>query len=114
MAAEMERQVAYFDPELPETFRFLAEATKDPTGATKTVAYGGVRSAENVIRFLGRKALGIGANAVGAVGRHISKAVAATLITGLSGTALQISGALPTAWVWLRPLLDALAKGGGG
>jgi hypothetical protein len=114
LAGEMERRPAYFDPELPETFRFLAEATRDPRGATKTVVYGGVRSAENLVSFLGRKALGIGANAVGAVEQNISKAIAATLIAGLSGTALQISGALPTAWAWLRPLLDALARGGNG
>lgn len=114
IAAEMERRPTYFDPELPETFRFLAEAATDPRGATRTVVYGAVRSAENLISFLGRKALGIGASTVGAVERHISKAVAATLIVALSGAALQISGALPTAWLWLRPLLEALARAGGG
>jgi hypothetical protein len=65
IAVEMERRPTYFDPELPETFRFLAEATRDPRGATKTVVYGGVRSAENLISFLGRKALGIGQNLYG-------------------------------------------------
>jgi hypothetical protein len=59
IAAEMERQPKYFDPELPETFRFLAEAVKDPAGATKTVIYGAVKSGENLISFLGQKALGI-------------------------------------------------------
>jgi hypothetical protein len=113
MAAEMEAQLKYFDPELPHTFRFLAEATNDPLGATKTVIYGTVKSAENVAIFLGQRALGIGSTALGAVEQYISKVVAATLIVGLSGAALKISGALPTAWAWLRPLL-ALAKGGGG
>jgi hypothetical protein len=113
IAVEMERQPTYFDPELPETFRFLAEASRDPLGATRTVLYGGVRSAENLISFLGRKALGIGAGAVGAIEQHISKAVAAVLITGLSGAALTISGAVPGGWAWLKPLLDTLAKAGG-
>jgi hypothetical protein len=77
MAVEMERQPKYFDPELPETFRFLAEAASDPQGATKTVVYGAVRSVENVVSFLGQRALGIGINAAGAVEQHISKAIAA-------------------------------------
>jgi hypothetical protein len=114
MAVEMERQPKYFDPELPETFRFMAEAARDPQGATKTVVYGAVRSAENVVSFLGQRALGIGINAVGAVEQHISKAVATSLIAGLSGVALNISGALPAGWAWLKPLLDALTKAGGG
>jgi hypothetical protein len=114
MAVKMEQRPTYFAPELPDTFRFLAEATRDPSGATWTIVYGGVKSAENLISFLGRKAVGIGVNAVGAAEQHISKAVAATLIAGLSGAALQISGALPTAWAWLRPLLDALPRVGGG
>jgi hypothetical protein len=110
MAVEMDRQPTYFDPELPETFRFLAEAARDPRGATRTVVYGGVKSAENLVSFLGRKALGIGASAVGAVEQHISKAVAAALIVALSRTALAISGAVPAGWVWLQPLLEALAS----
>ena len=114
MADQMEAQLKYFDPELPHTFRFLAEATKDPLGATKTVIYGTVKSAENVTIFLGQRALGIGSKALGAVEQHITTAVAASLIAGLSAAALKISGALPTAWAWLRPLLDALAKGAGG
>jgi hypothetical protein len=114
MAAAMEQRPIYFDPELPETFRFLAEATKDPRGATKMVVYGAVRSAENLVSFLGRKALGIATNTTGAIEQHISKAVATTLIVGLSGVALTISGALPAGWAWLKPLLAALSKGGGG
>jgi hypothetical protein len=113
MASKMEAEPKYFDPELPHSFRFLAEATKDPVGATKAVVYGTVKSAENLIIFLSQRALGIGKSAVGAVEQHISKAVAAALIAGLSSAALQISGALPTAWAWLSPLLKALAKGGG-
>lgn len=112
IAIEMERRPTYFDPQLPETFRFLAEAARDPLGATKTVLYGGVRSAENLVSFLGRRALGIGANAVGAIEQHISKAVAAVLITGLSGAALTIAGATPGEWSWLKPLLEALARAG--
>lgn len=114
MVAGMENLPTYFDPLLPQTFRFLSEATRDPLGATKTVVYGAVKSAENVIAFLGQRALGIGTKVVDAVEHHISKAVAATLIAGLSGVALQISGALPMGWIWLRPLLDALAKIGSG
>ena len=49
MAEKMERQTKYFDPELPASFRFLAEAVKDRVGATKTVVYGAVKSAENLI-----------------------------------------------------------------
>ena len=114
MANEMERKPKYFEPDLPETFRFLAEAARDPRGATKTVVYGCVRSAENVLSFLGQRALNVGKNTAGAVEQHISKAVAISLIAGLSGAALTISGALPTGWAWLRPLLEALAKPGGG
>jgi hypothetical protein len=110
IAVEMEQRPTFFDPELPVTFRFLAEAAKDPQGATKTVLYGGFRSAENLISFLGRKALGIGVNAVGAVENHISKATAAVLIAGLSGAAITISGAMATEWTWLKPLLDTLAR----
>jgi hypothetical protein len=49
MAAEMEAEPKYFDPELPRFFRFLAEAAKDPMGATKTIVFGTVKSAENVV-----------------------------------------------------------------
>jgi len=114
MAVEMERLPKYFDPELPETFRFMAEAARDPQGATKTVVYGAVRSAENVVSFLGRRALGIGINVFGAVEQHISKAVAISLIAVLSGVALAISGAVPAGWAWLKPLLEVLSKAGGG
>jgi hypothetical protein len=114
MAEEMEAQPKYFDPELPHTFRFLAEATKDPMGATKAMVYGSVKSAENVMAFLGQRALGIGQKAVEAVEQHISKAVAKTLVLSLGAAALQISGAIPTAWGWLRPLLETLVKGSGG
>jgi hypothetical protein len=55
MAALMEAQPKYFDPELPRTFRFLADATKDPVGATKTVVYGAVKSAENLVVFIGQR-----------------------------------------------------------
>jgi serine/threonine protein kinase len=111
IATELEQQSKYFHPELPVTFRFLAESVKDPLGATKTVVYGAVKSAENLISFLGEKSLEIGKSSAEAVNVHMSKAVAVTLITSLSSAALQLSGALPTAWAWLRPLLDALSKG---
>ena len=52
------------DPEVPATFRFLAEAAKDPQGATKTVVYGAVKSGENLLSFLGQRALRIGIKAV--------------------------------------------------
>ena len=64
IVAEMEAQPKYFDPELPKTFRFLAEAMKDPAGATKTVIFGAVKSIENLVIFLGQRALGIGGNAL--------------------------------------------------
>lgn len=60
MAVEMEKQSKYFDPGLPMTFRFLAEANKDPFGATKAIVYGRVKSAENLFIFLAQRALGIG------------------------------------------------------
>jgi hypothetical protein len=59
MAAEMERRPKYFDPQLPSSFCFLADAVKDPMGVNKTIVYGAVRSAENLISFLGRKTLGM-------------------------------------------------------
>ena len=52
MVLEMERQPKYFAPELPETFRFLAEATRDPQGATKTVVY-------RKVRFVGRSVMNL-------------------------------------------------------
>jgi hypothetical protein len=110
MAAEMERQPKYFDPQLPATFRFLAEAIKDPLGATRTVVYGGVKSAENLVSFLGQKALGIGKGAVEGVEKHISKAVAAALFLALGDAALTLSGALPQRWTWLKSLIDSLAR----
>ena len=114
IVAEMEAQPKYFDPELPKTFRFLAEAMKDPAGATKTVIFGAVKSIENLVVFLSQRALGIGRAALGAIEQYISKAVAGSLVTVLSGAAQKISSGLPTAWTWLRPLLDLLARGGGG
>jgi hypothetical protein len=110
MAVEMEVRQKYFDPGLPQTFRFLAEAARDPLGATKAIVFGTVKSAENVLIFLGQRALSIGKRAVEAAEQHISKAVAASLLVSLSGAALEISGALPTAWAWLRPLLNAIAN----
>lgn len=113
MAAVMEQRSQYFDPELPASFRFLAEAVRDPLGATKTIVYGAIKSAENVVSFLGQRALGIGKKSVEAVETHISKAVATFLIGGLGGAALGLSGALPQGWSWLKPLLTALGVGGG-
>jgi hypothetical protein len=109
MVAVMERQAEYFDPEFPATFRFIAEAVRDPWGAIKTVVYGAVKSVENLISYLGRMALGIVTKAIDAVEEHISQAVAKSLLLGLAGAALQISGALPTGWAWLKPLLAAFA-----
>jgi hypothetical protein len=110
MAVNMERQPRYFDPELPVSFRFLSEAVRDWQGATKTVVYGAVKSAENVISFLGQRALGIGKKTVDEVEARIPKALARMLLLGLSGAALTLSGALPQAWDWLKPLLEALSK----
>jgi hypothetical protein len=112
MAAVMEQQPKYFDPELPATFRFLSEAARDPRGATKTVVYGAIKSAENVVSFLGQRALGVGKKGAEAVETHISKAVATSLIAGLSGAALGLSGALSQGWAWLKPLLAALGATG--
>lgn len=111
MAAVMERHAKYFDPELPATFRFLSEAVRDPRGATRTIVYGAIKSAENVVSFLGQRALGIGKKGAEAVETHISKAVAASLVAGLSGAALAFSGALSQGWAWLKPLLAALGTG---
>ena len=92
----------------------MAEAVKDPAGATKTVIYGAVKSGENLISFLGQKALGIGKKTADAIEERISKRVAAALLVGLGGAALSLSGALPHDWVWLKPLLQTLAKTLGG
>jgi hypothetical protein len=110
MAAKMEQQPKYFDPELPRTFRFLSEAVKDPIGATKTVVFGAVKSVENLMKFLGQRALGVVTKTFDAVESRISKAVASSLIAALSVAALQLSGALPAGWAWLKPLLDVIAK----
>jgi hypothetical protein len=112
MAAVMEQHPKYFDPELPATFRFLSEAVRDPRGATKTVVYGAIKSAENVVSFLGQRALGIGKKSAEAVEAHILKAVAGSLIAGLSAAVLRVSGATPQGWAWLKPLLAALGIGG--
>jgi hypothetical protein len=112
MAEVMEQGPRYFDPELPASFRFLAEAVRDRSGATKAVVYGAVKSAENVVSFLGQRALGIGKKSVEAVEAHISKAIAVSLVAGLSTAALGLSGALPQGWAWLKPLLAALGAGG--
>ncbi len=113
IAAETERLSNYFDPELPATFRFLAEAVRDPAGAALTVIYGAVKSAENLLTFLAQRALAVGTKAVDAVEQRISPLLYAFLITSLAGAALKISGALPAGWGWLKPLLDAVAKAGG-
>uniref|UniRef100_E6VGZ8 Uncharacterized protein n=1 Tax=Rhodopseudomonas palustris (strain DX-1) TaxID=652103 RepID=E6VGZ8_RHOPX len=111
MVADMERTPKFFDPELPASFRFLAEAARDRMGATKTVIYGAVKSAENLVSFLGRKAIGIGRKSADALEEHISKAVAKSLLIGLGAAALQLSGALPQGWAWLKPLLAAVGAG---
>ena len=110
----MERKPKYFDPQLPATFRFLAEAVKDRRGATKAIVYGAVKSLENLFSFLGQRSMGLGKQTGDALEQHISKAVAAALITGFGALALRLSGALPHGWAWLQPLLDALAKSAGG
>jgi Caspase domain len=112
IADKMEQVPKYFDPKLPISFRFLAEAMRDPAGATKAVVYGAVKSAENLFSFLGQRALGIATSAADTLEKQVSKAVATSLLLALGSAALQVSGALPTGWVWLKPLLDALAKGG--
>jgi len=95
IAVAMERQPKYFDPELPRAFRFIAESVRDPVGATKAVVFGAVRSAENLISFLGQRALGIATKAADAVEQHISKAVAITeedvvLIKELLGNGIEL------------------------
>jgi hypothetical protein len=111
MAIEMERKPKFFDPELPVSFRFLAEAARDPVGATKTVVYGAVKSAENLMSFLGRKAIGIGKKGADAVEDHISKAVAASLIAVLSSAGLQLARLLPQGWSWFKHLLATIGAG---
>ncbi|EJW11619.1 hypothetical protein A33M_2978 [Rhodovulum sp. PH10] len=113
MAADMERKPAYFDPELPASFRFLAEAVKDPLGATKTIVYGAVKSVENLFSFLGRRALGLGRKVFDEAEKPIPKAVAASLLLGLADAALKLSEALPQGWAWLEPLLASLARSSG-
>jgi hypothetical protein len=107
MAAVMEQHPKYFDPELPATFRFLSEAVRDPRGATRTVVYGAIKSAENLVSFLGQRALGIGRKGAEVVETHIAKA----LVAGLGTAALGLSGALSHGWAWLKPLLAAIGAG---
>jgi hypothetical protein len=110
VAAIMEKERKYFDPDLPATFRYIAETVRDPVGATKTVVFGAVKSMENLIRFLGRRALGMTTKTLDEVEQRISKTVAAYLVTALGGAFLYLYGALPIAWAWLKPLLDAVAR----
>ena len=44
----------------------------------------------------------------------ISKRASAALLLALSGALLHLSGALPVAWPWIKPLLEAAAKVVGG
>ena len=90
----MERKPKYFDPQLPATFRFLAEAVKDRRGATKAIVYGAVKSLENLFSFLGQRSMDLGKKTGDALEQHISKAVAAALITGFGTLALRLSCAL--------------------
>ena len=113
MAAAMEVEPKYFAPELPTSFRLIVEALRDPAGATKTIVYGAVKSAENLISFLAKRALGVAKSALEGVEQHISKGIASALIVGLGGSALMLSGALPQGWAWLKPLLEYLMKMGG-
>jgi hypothetical protein len=101
VAVGMERKPKYFDPQLPATFRFLDEAVKDRRGATKAIVYGAVKSLEDLFSFLGQRSMGLGKKTGDALEQHISKAVAAALITGFGARALQ-SGALPHGWAWLQ------------
>jgi hypothetical protein len=110
MAAAMEAQPKYFTPELPASFRFIVEAVRDRPGASKAIVYGAVKSAENLISFLAKKALGIAKNAIEGLEQYISKAIAGPLIVALGGGALMLSGALPQGWAWLKPLLEYLAR----
>jgi hypothetical protein len=108
IAIEMEGRPKYFDPELLSSFRFLAEAVKDPMEATKTVVYGAVKSIENLLSFLGQRALGIGRKATESL--EISKGVATDLVIGFGAAALNLSESLPHGWGWLKPLLEALKR----
>jgi len=111
VATRTEAEPKYFDPEIPASFRAVAEAVRDPIGATKAMIYGAVKSIENLIVFLGQKALGLGRSTIEAVQGGISKSVATALTLGLGTAALQLSGALPQGWAWIKPLLEKLAQG---
>jgi hypothetical protein len=110
IAGNMEGESKYFDAELPRTFRLLAEAAKDPYGATRTVVYGAVRSAENVFIFVGQIALGLAAGTADGAKTGISKAVAAGLFVFLSGLGLHLAGIAPGALSWIKPVLEAIQK----
>lgn len=114
IAAEMEKMPEYFNPELAESFRSLEDAVNDPHGATPVVVDGAVKSTRNVLSFLAPLALRASKFTAGVAGKVITAEVAKVLIGKLAAAALRISGALPSEWTWLRPLLEALARNVGG
>jgi hypothetical protein len=118
IAATMEKEAMYFDPDLPRSFRWLAEAAKDPGGATKTVVYGGVTSAENVASFLARRALGLTNAALDGAEEGVKKGVETAFSRGISvalfvllfGTVAQLTGLAPGALNWIGAALNAIKK----
>jgi hypothetical protein len=110
IAGGMERQAKFFDPELPISFRYLAEAVRDPTGATKAIVYGAVKVVQNLMVFLSQRALGFAQKTVDALEEKISKKVASALLIIFGTAALRLSGTLPQDWTWLKTILEIIAK----
>jgi hypothetical protein len=105
MATNMEQRPKYFDPQVPESLRFVSEAIKDPMSATKIIIYGAVESIQNVIKFLARRALGIAVKVADAVEK---RAVAASVTIFFATVALRLLPALAERWPWLAPVVEAL------
>ena len=108
VVVEMALQSKFFNAELPRSFGYLIKALRDPRGATKVIVYGAATSVENVIAFLGRTALGVAKGGIEDAAKVITKALAATLLAGLSAAAFSISQAVPGSMPWLLPLLETL------
>jgi hypothetical protein len=110
MAGTMEKNETYFDPELPESIRWVSEALKDPGGASRSAVFGGVRSAENVFIFLAQRALGLVKAPFDGAEIGLRQTTAAALIGLFFGIGVQLSVLAPGAVPWLKPVLEAIQK----
>ena len=97
---EFDRETGFLLPPsldewLPEQHlaRFVVEVI-DGLDLSATLVYGAVKSAENLFSFLAQRALGIVKKVIDGVEQSITKAIAGSLLLGLGGIALHLSGGL--------------------